>query len=140
MTGKRYFRCNVCNDIHYGMKGPEVCPTCAAKNAYVVIDSKEAKDVLDIKPSSLDADQVMEAWKEFTDGNDFMLNPDKAHVGIVLEGVLNNEKSSGLKLCPCRLRDGTRAKDLELICPCNFKMQDTWKKSGMCWCGLFVKK
>jgi len=43
---KKYFRCNVCNDIHYGMLGPEICPTCAAKNAYVEIDEKEARYVM----------------------------------------------------------------------------------------------
>jgi ferredoxin-thioredoxin reductase catalytic subunit len=50
------------------------------------------------------------------------------------------ENNFGLKLCPCRLRDGTRNKDLELICPCNFKIQDTWKNKDMCWCGLFFKR
>jgi ferredoxin-thioredoxin reductase catalytic chain len=53
---------------------------------------------------------------------------------------LGNEKKYGLRLCPCRLRDGTREKDLELICPCNFKAQGVWKDKGRCWCGLFVKR
>jgi ferredoxin-thioredoxin reductase catalytic chain len=53
---------------------------------------------------------------------------------------LENEKNCGLKLCPCRVRDGTRKGDLELICPCNFKAQKTWKDEGQCWCGLFVKR
>ena len=46
MMTKSFFRCNVCNDIHYGLKGPEVCPTCRAKNAYVLIDEKEARYVM----------------------------------------------------------------------------------------------
>jgi rubrerythrin len=25
---KRYWRCFVCNDIHYGVAPPELCPTC----------------------------------------------------------------------------------------------------------------
>jgi len=58
----------------------------------------------------------------------------------VVEGVLENEKKYGLKLCPCRLRDGTRERDLELFCPCNFKAQETWKNEGRCWCGLFVRR
>ena len=85
-------------------------------------------------------EELRKVWGNFTEKNDFMLNPDKSHVDIVVEGVLNNEKKSGLKLCPCRLRDGTRERDLELICPCNFKIQDTWREKGMCWCGLFVKR
>lgn len=46
MADKRFFRCNVCNDIHYGIAGPEVCPTCGHKNAYVEIEEKEARFVL----------------------------------------------------------------------------------------------
>ncbi|MFH2027637.1 MAG: rubredoxin-like domain-containing protein [Nanoarchaeota archaeon] len=46
---KKFWRCTVCNDIHYGMGGPEICPTCTQKNVYVEIDKEEAKQVLDIK-------------------------------------------------------------------------------------------
>jgi len=46
---KKFFRCNVCNDIHYGLSGPIVCPTCQAKNAYVEIEKKEAKFVMNIE-------------------------------------------------------------------------------------------
>ncbi len=35
-------RCNVCNDIHYGIAGPIICPTCQSRNAYVKVDVKEA--------------------------------------------------------------------------------------------------
>ena len=84
--------------------------------------------------------ELRQAWEKYTEKNDFALNPDKKHVDFVVSGVLENEKKFGLKLCPCRLRDGTRENDLELICPCNFKIQETWKKKGMCWCGLFVKR
>ena len=84
--------------------------------------------------------ELLKAWENFTKDNDFKLNPDKTHVSFIVKGVLNNEEQFGLKLCPCRLRDGTMEQDLELICPCNFKMHDTWKTKGMCWCGLFVKR
>ena len=43
---KKFWRCNVCNDIHYGIAGPEVCPTCQAENAYVEIDDKEVRFVM----------------------------------------------------------------------------------------------
>lgn len=46
MAGKKFFRCNVCNDIHYGIAGPEICPTCNANNAYVEIDEAEAGKVI----------------------------------------------------------------------------------------------
>ena len=84
--------------------------------------------------------ELRAAWEGFTQKNDFRLNEDHAHVDIVVKGVLENEKKHGLKLCPCRLRDGTSERDLTLICPCNFKIQDTWFKKGQCWCGLFVRR
>ena len=93
----------------------------------------------------MEPEELRNVWEIFTQGNEFKLNPDKEHVDIVIKGVLENEKKFGLKLCPCRLRDGTREKDLELICPCNFKIHNTWLspisgRKAMCWCGLFVKE
>lgn len=146
MKGKKFWRCNVCNDIHIGASGPEVCPTCGMKYAYCEMDAKEAANMLgmqqDAESPSLEGEALRAAWQRFTEKNDFMLNPDKEHVDTIIEGVHKNEEKFGLKLCPCRLRDGTRENDLELICPCNFKTHDTWKdeKKGYCWCGLFVKR
>jgi len=45
MPEKRFYRCNVCNDIHWGVNPPEICPTCLTKNAYVEIEKIEAKNV-----------------------------------------------------------------------------------------------
>jgi ferredoxin-thioredoxin reductase catalytic chain len=88
----------------------------------------------------MNPEEILKAWKDFTENNDFAINPDTKHVDMLVEGVLQNEKKYGLKLCPCRIRDGTRQRDLELICPCNFKIQDVWKTKNMCWCGLFFKR
>lgn len=46
MPGKKFWRCTVCNDIHYGIAGPEDCPTCHTKNAYVEVDKEEAVKVM----------------------------------------------------------------------------------------------
>ena len=43
---KRFWRCFVCNDIHWGVKPPEICPTCRVKDAYVEISAREAKAIL----------------------------------------------------------------------------------------------
>ena len=89
----------------------------------------------------MNEEEVKEVWRKFADNNeDFILNPDEKLVNMVAKGVLENEKKYGLKLCPCRLRDGKRETDLQLICPCNFKAQEVWTKEGRCWCGLFIKK
>ncbi|MBT4936147.1 hypothetical protein HOL21_00720 [Candidatus Woesearchaeota archaeon] len=92
----------------------------------------------------MNKEELVSAWERFTTKKDFILNPDTDHVAMIVDGVLKNEIKYGLKLCPCRLRDGTREKDLELICPCNFKIHSTWLhppdgRKPMCWCGLFVQ-
>jgi len=48
MAEKKIWRCNICNDIHYGVAPPEICPTCHAKYAYVEIDKTEAKFVMEL--------------------------------------------------------------------------------------------
>lgn len=45
---KRFWRCTVCNDVHYGEAGPAICPTCKQKNAYVEVTVSEAKKSLDL--------------------------------------------------------------------------------------------
>ena len=47
MINKKFFRCIVCNDIHWGYNAPEICPTCLNKNAYIEIEEKEAKYIFD---------------------------------------------------------------------------------------------
>ncbi len=87
-------------------------------------------------------EKLIKIWQDFVDRqepNDFRLNPDEKEVERLARGVLENEKNHGLKFCPCRMTTGNREEDLKLICPCNFKMQKTWKEKGECWCSLFVK-
>jgi len=88
----------------------------------------------------LNNEELRKVWEDYCEKNDFKLNDDQEQVDTVIKGVFENEKQFGLKLCPCRLRDDSFERDLELICPCNFKTHETWKKEGRCWCGLFVKR
>jgi len=43
---KKFYRCSVCQDIHFGVNPPEICPTCIQKNVYVEIEKKEAEYIL----------------------------------------------------------------------------------------------
>ncbi len=40
---KKFWKCSVCGDIHFGEAGPEICPTCKAEDAYENIDKETAK-------------------------------------------------------------------------------------------------
>ncbi|MBW2981564.1 hypothetical protein KY343_01660 [Candidatus Woesearchaeota archaeon] len=46
MPEKKFWRCNVCNDIHYGIAGPKLCPTCSTEDAYVEATKEEAQKVI----------------------------------------------------------------------------------------------
>ncbi|MEM5793500.1 MAG: ferredoxin-thioredoxin reductase catalytic domain-containing protein [Candidatus Aenigmatarchaeota archaeon] len=84
--------------------------------------------------------ELKKLFENFCKGKEFILNPEKGITDRLLKGILENEKRIGLKYCPCRLPSGNFEEDLELICPCNFFVHQTWIKEGRCWCGLFLKR
>ena len=138
---KRFWRCHICGDIHFGVKPPEICPTCGFKNAFVLCDRAEAMNVMKDVDYAIDTpEKVVQTWEDLAAKADFHLWDDKQAVSDLSNGVLENVRSNGAKYCPCRITSGEREKDLQLICPCNFKAQKTWKEYGECWCGLFVKR
>ena len=138
---KKYWRCHVCNDIHYGIKPPEICPTCSVKNAYVEISSAEAK-MIQTLDTELDKDNFRRAVEEFAEKNEFQVNPDTEKVNMLIDGVFSCDANHSMKYCPCRLIAKDFEEDLKLVCPCNFLIHETYKdkEDGECWCGLFVRR
>lgn len=132
----------MCNDIHYGLNPPEVCPTCMAKNAYVEISGAEATKISANTGTRFSKEKFLEAIEAFAEKNEFRVNPDKEKVNLLLEGIFNNEQNQGFKYCPCRLITKDFIEDLKLVCPCHFLIHETYKdkKDGECWCGLFVRR
>ncbi len=41
MPVKKYWRCTICNDLHYGVKAPEICPTCSYPREKAIEITKE---------------------------------------------------------------------------------------------------
>ena len=138
---KKYWRCHVCNDIHYGIKPPEICPTCGVQSAYVEISSAEAKKIQS-RTIEMDKDNFRQAIEEFTESNEFQVNPNTEKVNILIDGVFSCEENHGMKYCPCRLIAKDFEEDIKLVCPCNFLIHETYKdkKDGECWCGLFIRR
>ncbi|MFA9452440.1 MAG: ferredoxin-thioredoxin reductase catalytic domain-containing protein [Candidatus Aminicenantaceae bacterium] len=137
-----FWRCHVCNDIHFGTKSPEICPTCLQENAYVEVSSLEALKVMSVTDSRVDKDAFTKAIQIFAAPKEFQVNPDQERVDLLLEGMFNNQANHGLKYCPCRMIEKDFEKDLTLVCPCNFLTHHTYKdkEHGECWCGLFIKR
>ncbi len=139
---KRLWRCHVCNDMHWGNAPPEVCPTCGATNSFVPSDLGEALEIIGRDHPALDdREGVLAAWQWFSDQSPTVRLTAKAdEMELLCKGVLENLRTKGQRYCPCRLPTGDREKDEGLICPCNFLRQPTFKETGECWCGLFVRR
>lgn len=140
---KRYWRCFVCNDIHYGVAPPELCPTCKVLNAYVEVSADEARKILGGGPgAAITPGEFRAAIERFAAGQEFQVNPDRDKVDLLVRGIFENERNHGLKYCPCRLCTKVREEDLKIVCPCNFTIHETYKglADGECWCGLFVRR
>lgn len=65
------------------------------------------------------------------------LNPDKAHLNLILDGLLSNKERYGEVYCPCRTVTGDKKEDKKKICPCFWHKQEI-KKFGHCLCRLFL--
>ena len=67
----------------------------------------------------------------------YHLNPDAECTRSLIEGLLVNIARYGYQACPCRLASGDRAKDLDIICPCDYRDPDL-NEFGACYCALYV--
>jgi len=67
----------------------------------------------------------------------YHLNPDRAFVNDLLRGILTNEKRYGYWACPCRRASKIKSRDLDIICPCDYRDPDLLEY-GMCYCSLYV--
>ncbi|MBN2586127.1 MAG: hypothetical protein JXA64_00140 [Candidatus Fermentibacteraceae bacterium] len=67
----------------------------------------------------------------------YSLNPDREFIMELMEGLLTNTDRYGYMACPCRLADGRRDEDLDIICPCDYRDADL-VEYGACYCGLYV--
>ena len=74
-----------------------------------------------------------------TEAGGYHLNPDLDVTKGLIEGLMVNENRYGYPLCPCRLTSGSKEKDLDIICPCDYRDPDVLEY-GTCFCGLYVSQ
>lgn len=67
----------------------------------------------------------------------YHLNPDVEFTKDLVKGLIINEKRYGYNACPCRLAEGEKKEDLDIICPCDYRDADILEH-GACYCGLYV--
>ncbi|MCC7554150.1 MAG: ferredoxin:glutaredoxin reductase [Methanobacteriaceae archaeon] len=69
----------------------------------------------------------------------YYLNPDVEFVESLINNIEVNQERYGYGACPCRLAAGKKEKDLDLICPCDYRDSDLIDY-GACFCALYVTK
>jgi ferredoxin-thioredoxin reductase catalytic subunit len=76
-------------------------------------------------------------FKEDAGKTGYFINEDKDFVQALLDSINVNIERYGYGACPCRLASGNREKDLDIVCPCNYRDSDL-NDYGACFCGLYV--
>ena len=88
-------------------------------------------------PRKMTVPEYREAIRKFAAGQGMSLNPDGELVDGLLEGLLRNRAKYGYPSCPCCFATGDRARDADIICPCD-DSRVSLPRDGICRCGLYV--
>lgn len=75
---------------------------------------------------------LYESLKEQAESFGYNLNPDKENTLFLVDGLHRNRERYGYMLCPCRVGEGDREKDLDIICPCDYRDADL-EEFGHCY-------
>jgi ferredoxin-thioredoxin reductase catalytic chain len=90
-----------------------------------------------VSPEKVDA--IYKRLNQDAEASGYHLNPDQEFTRGLVEGLLINEERYGYRACPCRLATGDKQRDLDIICPCDYRDPDLvdW---GACYCALYVSE
>jgi ferredoxin-thioredoxin reductase catalytic chain len=89
--------------------------------------------------SRKEIDALYERLDREAEAAGYHLNPDVEFTKGLVEGLLTNEARYGYWACPCRLADGEKQKDLDIICPCDYRDADLLDWDA-CYCALYVSE
>lgn len=81
--------------------------------------------------------QAYDNFKKEAESSGYNINEDVEFVEMLLENIDVNIERYGYGACPCRLASGEKDKDLDLICPCDYRDADL-NDYGACFCALYV--
>lgn len=88
-------------------------------------------------PDNGEIDTLYERLHREAEEAGYHLNPDMEYTRSLIQGLLINEKRYGYRACPCRLADGDKNSDLDIICPCDYRDADL-DEYDTCYCKLYV--
>ncbi len=82
-------------------------------------------------------DSLYAKLKRDAESGGYNLNPDDSFTRDLIRGLIINTKRYGYMACPCRLAEGEKSKDLDIICPCDYRDPDL-SEYDACFCALYV--
>ncbi|MCL2687254.1 MAG: ferredoxin:glutaredoxin reductase [Methanobrevibacter sp.] len=83
--------------------------------------------------------EAYEKFKKESEETGYNVSPDVEFVEMLLENIDVNIERYGYGACPCRLASGDKEKDLDLVCPCDYR-DDDLNDYGACFCALYVNQ
>jgi len=83
--------------------------------------------------------EYLDTLQKDAEQSGYFLNPDQEFLEDLGIGLLTNIDRYGYQACPCRLSEGDMEKDLDIICPCDYR-DDDLDEYGACYCALYVNK
>ena len=89
--------------------------------------------------SKQEIEKTYQRLKKYAESTGYHLNPDVDFTKDLIRGLLVNQKRYGYWACPCRIADGKREEDKDIICPCDYRDPDL-KEFGTCYCALYVSQ
>lgn len=101
---------------------------------------KKSRRKYKMNENNIPREQIDKLYKRLdreAESSGYHLNPDKEFTKELVEGLLVNEKRYGYWACPCRLASTVKEKDLDIICPCDYRDPDL-SDYDCCYCGLYV--
>jgi ferredoxin-thioredoxin reductase catalytic chain len=92
-----------------------------------------------MKPVAAEIQSTADRLDREAEASGYHLNPNREFTLGLVEGLLANERRYGYWACPCRLAAGEKDKDLDIICPCDYRDLDL-AEFGTCYCALYVSR
>jgi len=69
-------------------------------------------------------DSLYVRLKQEAESSGYFLNPDVDFTKALVRSLLVNEGRYGYWACPCRLAEGVKSEDIDIICPCDYRDAD----------------
>ncbi len=87
----------------------------------------------------MEVEKLYEMLKKAQEPKGYFFSNDRQQVFELIDALNANKERYGYMACPCRLANGDRDHDRDIICPCEYRAPDV-AEFGSCYCNLYVSK